>query len=223
MWCSRPPVRRVTLPILLILSPRRRSCASAPRAPGTAFGRAVQAVAGVARWGRERRPLVVADAGEGVQEGLELGEDGGLGGLGAEPVLEGLLEPLHLPLGLRVVRLPVFLPDSEAAQFGFQAVAAAPAAGEPGGEDHAVAGQRRRRGAMGGDGSAERGDHGGAGDPVVRGEGQRIAGVVIEPGQDLGAGSAGEGVVGEVGLPALVRQFRGEPDAGGLRALTRPG
>jgi hypothetical protein len=36
------------------------------------------------------RPLVVADTGEGVQEGLELGEVGGLGGLGAEPVLEGL-------------------------------------------------------------------------------------------------------------------------------------
>jgi len=35
------------------------------------------------------RPLVVVDAGEGVQEGLELGDGGGLGGLGAEPVLEG--------------------------------------------------------------------------------------------------------------------------------------
>jgi hypothetical protein len=45
-------------------------------------------------------PLVVVDAGEGVEEGLQLGEGGGLGVLGGEPVLEGLLEPFGLALGL---------------------------------------------------------------------------------------------------------------------------
>jgi len=37
------------------------------------------------------RPPVVADSGEGVQESLQLGEVSGLGGLGAEPVLQGRL------------------------------------------------------------------------------------------------------------------------------------
>ena len=46
------------------------------------------------------RPLGVVDGGEGVQEGLELGEGGGLGRLGGEPGLEGLPEPLDLALGL---------------------------------------------------------------------------------------------------------------------------
>jgi hypothetical protein len=39
-------------------------------------------------------PLGVVDAGEGVEQGLELGEGGGLSGLGAEPILHGLLEAL---------------------------------------------------------------------------------------------------------------------------------
>jgi hypothetical protein len=46
------------------------------------------------------RPLVVVAGGEGVQEGLELGEVSGLGVLGGEPFLEGLLEPLGFALGL---------------------------------------------------------------------------------------------------------------------------
>ena len=75
-------------------------------------------------WQGAVRPLVVVDTGKGVQEGLELGEGGGMGGPGAEPVFEGLLKPLDFALGLGVVRAPVFLPDSQAAQVGFQAVAA---------------------------------------------------------------------------------------------------
>jgi hypothetical protein len=75
------------------------------------------------------RAAGVVDAGEGVQEVLELGERGRLGGLGAQPFLQGLLESLRLALGLGVVRFAVLLPDSQAAQFGFQAVAAAFAAG----------------------------------------------------------------------------------------------
>ena len=72
-------------------------------------------------------------------------------------------------------------------------------------------------------GGAEGQQDGRAGDPVVRGQRERVAGVVVEPGQDLGIGPAGERVVGEVGLPALVGHLGGEPDVGRLRALGRLG
>jgi hypothetical protein len=71
-------------------------------------------------WQGAVRPLVVAEDGEGVQEGLELGDRGGVGALGAEPVLEGLLEPLDLALGLRVVWLAVLLGDPQAAQAWYE-------------------------------------------------------------------------------------------------------
>jgi hypothetical protein len=68
----------------------------------------------------------------------------------------------------------------------------------------------------------------GAGDGPVCGDVQGVAGAVVEPGDDLHvvAGSAvvvGESVVGEVGLPGLVRHPGFEPDVGGLRALLRFG
>ena len=49
-----------------------------------------------------------------------------------------------------------------------------------------------------------------------------------KPREDLGVGTrvaveAGEPVVGEVGLPTLVRLRRLEPDVGGLRPLSRFG
>lgn len=47
----------------------------------------------------------------------------------------------------------------------------------------------------------------------------RDSGVIIEPGQDLGVRAGGQRVMGEVRLPALVRQLGLEPDAGGSRAL----
>ena len=57
---------------------------------------------------------------------------------------------------------------------------------------------------------------------------QRVAGVVVEPGQDLGLGAGssvgcGEPVVGEVGLPGLVGLVGFEADVGGLGALVRRG
>jgi hypothetical protein len=159
--------------------------------------------------------------GEGVQEGLELGNGDGLGRLGAEPVLEGLLEPLDFALGLGVAGFPVLLPDALAAQLSLEAVAAALAACESRREDQAIAGQRRGRDAMGSDRSAELCHHGRAADPAVGGDPQRIPGVVIEPAQDLGVRPVREWVVGEVGLPALVRQLGGEPQVGGLRPLGR--
>ena len=85
---------------------------------------------------------MVIGAGEGVQESLQFADGGGLGVLGAEPFLGGLLESLDFALSLGMVRFPVFLGDAAAPELGFQAVAAAPAAGETGGEDHPVIGQR---------------------------------------------------------------------------------
>jgi hypothetical protein len=78
-----------------------------------------------------RAPGVV-DAGEGVEQVLELGEGDGLAGLGAEPVLHGLLEAFDLALGLGVVRLAVLLLDAQAAKLVLQGVAAAPTAGAGG-------------------------------------------------------------------------------------------
>jgi hypothetical protein len=61
-------------------------------------------------------PVVgVVVAGEGVELGLELGEGGGLGVLGGQPLLQCLLESFDFALGLGVVRFPVFLGDPAAA------------------------------------------------------------------------------------------------------------
>ena len=57
---------------------------------------------------RAVRAAGVAGDGEGVRQGLEFLEGGGLTRLGAEPVLEGLLEPLDFPLGLGWFGLPFF-------------------------------------------------------------------------------------------------------------------
>jgi hypothetical protein len=79
---------------------------------------------------------------EPVDERLEGLDGGGLVGLGTQPVLQGLPEPLDLAAGGRVVGAGVLLVDAEATQFVLQAVAArravAASSGEPGGEHHAV-------------------------------------------------------------------------------------
>ena len=54
------------------------------------------------------------------------------------------------------------------------------------------------------------------GDAAVGGDRERVAGVVIEPGQDFGVGLVDEPPVSEVGLPAFVGLFGGEADVGGL-------
>jgi hypothetical protein len=58
------------------------------------------------------------------------------------------------------------------------------------------------------------------------GDRERVAGVVVEPGQDLGVRSgvavgASESTVGEVGLPGLVGLLGLEPDVGGFGPLLR--
>jgi len=75
-------------------------------------------------------------------------------------------------------------------------------------------------------GFAELGQHDRAGDPVVGGNRQGVARVVVEPGLDLGVGAgttvgSAEPVVGEVGLPALVGLLGREPGVGRLGSLLR--
>ena len=76
---------------------------------------------------------------------------------------------------------------------------------------------------MVGNGVAEFGKDDGAGDAHVCGDGQGVAGVVVDPAQDFGVGVISEPPVGEVGLPALIGLFGGEADVGGLGAFLRVG
>lgn len=46
------------------------------------------------------------------------------------------------------------------------------------------------------------------------GDGDGVAGVVVDPAEDLGVGASGEPPVGEVGLPAFVGLVGGEADVG---------
>jgi hypothetical protein len=113
-------------------------------------------------------------------------------------------------------------------EFVLEAGAAASSTGESGGVDEAVVGQGGGRDSVCGNGCAEAGQHDGSGDPGVGGDREGEPRAVVEPGQDLhistrDAFGAGEPVVGEVGLPGLVRQLGLEPDVGGFRALLRLG
>ena len=105
---------------------------------------------GGGRAARERpvRAPVVVDPGEGVEQGLELGEGGRLSGLARSQFFMVCWKRSALPWGLGVVRLAVLLLDAEAAQLVLQGVAAALAAGQAGGEDHAVVGQGGGRDAV---------------------------------------------------------------------------
>ena len=81
---------------------------------------------------------------------------------------------------------------------------------------------------MRGNGVAEGSQHDRASHPAVRGHVQGIAGAVIQPGQNLDVDTSRavevrEPVVGEVGLPTLVRLGRFEADVGGLGSLGRLG
>ena len=116
------------------------------------------------------RPPGVVVGDEGVAEGLQLGQRGGLAGLGTEPFLQCLLEPFHLAAGGGMVRLGVFLHDTEPAQFGLEAVDGVPArrsASEPGGEHHPVVRQHRDRNPLVSGGLSEGGHYSRAGHGLV--------------------------------------------------------
>ena len=66
---------------------------------------------------------------------------------------------------------------------------------------------------------AERVEHDRAGDAEVGGDRQCVAGVVVEPGEDLDVDAVGESVVGEVGLPGFVGLVGFEADVGRLGSL----
>ena len=226
MWRSRPATRRVTMPVLSILSWRTRSWVSlvAVGARGGLGAGGVGGGGGGAVGQGAVRAVVVVLVGELVEQGLQLGDGGGLVGLGAQPLLHRLLEPFDLAAGGGVVRSGVLLDDVSRRSSFSSCVAAAAAAGEPGGVDHAVVGQGGGGMSVRSAVCAEGGEHDRAGDPVVGGDVQGVAGVVVEPGHDLdvGAGRAvgvGEPVVGEVGLPGLVGLLGLEPDVGGLGSL----
>jgi hypothetical protein len=68
---------------------------------------------------------------------------------------------------------------------------------------------------------AELGQHDWSGDAAMRGDRERVAGMVVDPVEDLDVGVIGQPPVGEVGLPALVGLFGGKPDIGGLGAPLR--
>ena len=85
----------------------------------------------------------------------------------------------------------------------FEAVASAAAAGEAGGEDHAVVGEGGVRDAMALCGFGEFVDDDGCGDARVCGDGDGVAGVVVDPAEDFGVVASFEPPVGEVGLPAF--------------------
>src|SRR3954452_2470628 len=68
-------------------------------------------------------------------------------GLPGEPLLQGLVQALDFPAGLGVVRAGVLLLDTEAGEFGLEAVAGGPAAaaaGEPGRDHEPVVGEHGR-------------------------------------------------------------------------------
>jgi hypothetical protein len=66
------------------------------------------------------RPSLVVLLGEGVQQGLEAGDGGGLVGLGAQPFLHGLLEAFDLALGLGVPGAAILLVHTQSAELGLQ-------------------------------------------------------------------------------------------------------
>jgi len=169
-------------------------------------------------------PAVVVLVDEGLEEGLEFADGGGLGWLGTQPFLHRLLEPFGLAAGGGVVGARVLLDHVQPPEFVLEGVASAAAAGETDRIDHAVIGQGGGRDAVAGKGLTEGCGDDRSGDAAVRGHRKCVAGAVVEPADDLhlSAGSAvgsGESIVGDVGLPRLVRHRCFEPDVGGLRTF----
>jgi hypothetical protein len=121
---------------------------------------------------------------------------------GAQPTLLGLMEALGLALGLRMAWRPVLLADTKQRQHVFERVAPAR---EPGGVDAAVIGERARRRPVSLDHVKELGHDRIPRDRLMGGGRQQVAGVVVQPVQDLDVGPVREAPVDEVRLPHLVR------------------
>jgi hypothetical protein len=225
MWWRRPLTRRVTLPWC--------RCGRAGRGRGSG-GRGLRQGW---LWGGPGRPrpgsLGRAGTGGGAagcrrpRTGLGAAAArpgwwaGGVGRAATASASAGTARPCHR---WWVCSGGCFLLDVAAAQLGLQGVAAAAAASKARGEDHPVVGQGRGRNAEAGHRGQEAVARDRAGHRLVGGHIQGVAAVVVQPGQDLGVtsgcrGRPGERIVGEIRLPALVRQLCLEPLVGGLGAL----
>ena len=141
--------------------------------------------------------VVVVGAGEFVEERLEFVEVVG-GGSRGEPFFEGLLETFDFSAGGGVVGCRVLLFGAEVSEAGLEGVSATFPAGEAGGVDHGVVGERGRGNPVVNTGLVEGVDNDRSGDTPVDGDGQCAAGMVIEPGDDLGCGAVSEPPMGEV-------------------------
>jgi hypothetical protein len=123
----------------------------------------------------------------------------------------------------------MLLRDAQVAQLGGEAVdggAAGGAAGKAGGEHYAVIRQHGGGNALVSDGLPKHRHHDRAGHRLVAGDGERVAGMIVQKAQNLGIGTgcavtSGESVVGEVDLPHLVGLFGGEADVGRFGFLLR--
>ena len=169
---------------------------------------------------RARLWVVRVGAGRGASVELAVGSvvvvDGrgsgraGLGGrrgsrraaAGSSQLLEGLVEALDLALGLRVAGVAVLLGDAEDRRGGTRRRSSRRRSGRcRRGRCRSAwrRGSRVRR-------LAARNvvDDDVAGDRGVGGAAEQVAGVVVEPVEDLDVGAVGQAPVGEVGLPALV-------------------
>ena len=135
--------------------------------------------------------LMVVSVGELVVLGLQV-VVGPSGRLGAQPLLQCLLEAFDLALGLGVVGAAVLLVDAEDDQFAFEVVGAVQ---ESRGEDQTVVRQRGCGDAVGVDRGAERGHDDVSGHWGVGGAAQRVAGVVVQEREDLYVGAVGQGPV----------------------------
>lgn len=123
-------------------------------------------------------------------------------------------------LGLGMVRGAVLLLD---AQGGEEVLEGVLAAAVPGGVDASVVGQRGGRGAMEVAGLEDGLHDDVAGHGGVGGAADEVAGVVVEPVEDLDIGAVGQPPVGEVGLPALVGLGGFELSVGGAGSFPRFG
>src|SRR5215211_7767014 len=109
MWCRSPSMRRVTEPPLATAVMTDAEVGVAVAVARSCFGTGGVGGCGGAGVGQGAvRSLVVVDVDEAVEQGLELGDRGGLVGLGAQPRLEGLLEAFDLAAGGGVVRREFF-------------------------------------------------------------------------------------------------------------------
>src|SRR5215207_3056651 len=170
-------------------------------AGGDRFGPVRVGLGGGAPTDRPVRPGGVVVGGEPVQLALQR-PDRGRRGLGREPLLLGLVEPLHLAAGLGMVGPGMIEPHAEDTEFDLQRDPALTALF--GGEHCTVVAEYLGRDSPPGKGFAEAGHHIVAGGVAAGVAAQTGPGVVVDNVQDRDLRTVGQLPVGDVGLPAFV-------------------